>query len=152
MNSQLCLCSLGFLSSLGVTFYACEGRMPCCSYMCSCHHLCSTCCSSLLSSCHPRPPAMCLISRPSRSHDWVAWPNSSSLCSEREILTGILHQERYAIPVSTARSGQGVGGGRFLSAHITPSDINLGHFCISSSIYQNGSTEMSGVENWNGVG
>lgn len=109
--------------------------MPCCSYMCSCHHLCSTCCSSLLSFCHPRPLAMCLISRPSRSHDWVAWPNSSSLCSEREILTGILHQERYAIPVSTARSGKGVGGGRFLSAQITPSDINLGHFCISLAVF-----------------
>lgn len=24
--------------SLGVTFYACEERMPCCSYTCSCHH------------------------------------------------------------------------------------------------------------------
>lgn len=87
--------------------------MPSYSYMCSCHRRCSTCCSSLLSpafsaSCHPRPPPMFLISRPSCTHDWVAWPNSSSLCAEWEILTGILHQERYAIPVSPARSGKGV--------------------------------------------
>lgn len=60
-------------------------------------------------------PLMCLISRPSCSHDWVAWYNTSSLCSEWEILTGILQQERYVTPLSVACSGSSgweVKGGR----------------------------------------
>lgn len=100
----------------------------------------------------PRPPPTCLISRPSRSHDWVAWPNSSSLCSEWEILTGILHQERYAIPVSTARSGKGDRGGKVhvstfhpIGHELRPRLYPLGVFTKTLIPRQTGRLKMSGI-------